>query len=229
MPEEPAQPQQAENIDDQMEDDDDLIETDDADDNDDEEEAEDPPPREDNAQAHADAEAEHRRHAPPEQAPQDIVTQLRNQLRNARQEVRDLRLMMAELEDLEKCPPRLFDVAPIRAHERNMPCVFCNQRGRRYSDSCNICPKVEERRQLLREAGRCNMCLDWWCNGSRSCRKFDTECHHCRKTGHSATICPLPERTREIEDRLHELRRTHEEKQIQINSIKRKVRRRGIE
>ena len=64
-------------------------------------------------------------------------------------------------------------------------CVFC--RGQHFSDKCNVVSDVEARKEFLRKAGKCFLCLR---SGHvlRDCER-KKGCYYCKKFSHHSAIC----------------------------------------
>ncbi|XGW01461.1 hypothetical protein V3C99_013976, partial [Haemonchus contortus] len=106
---------------------------------------------------------------------------------------------MRELARMRTCPIRLFEAGVYRRKERVMACVFCQEKGRHYSDSCNELRIGLERKRYLTSNGRCHNCLEVQCERSRLCSKFGIPCFHCKRRGHHSAVCELPDISLKIE------------------------------
>ncbi|KAK6032926.1 hypothetical protein OSTOST_00887 [Ostertagia ostertagi] len=106
--------------------------------------------------------------------------------------------VIRQLEREPTCPPRNFEEGEIyREEEKFMRCAFCEATGMHYSDSCVVIRLARERRQVLMEKRRCQLCLEKHCSGDRySCPKYYASCHHCRFPGHHSAVCELPDAAR---------------------------------
>ena len=164
-----------------------------------------------------------------EEVPIDIEERIgRLQLeydRNA-QAIQDLNLLIEELENEQTCRPRSFYRGEVKSIERNMRCAFCEAIGSHYSDSCWEVATARERRQLLADKKKCELCLEIICCGGKLCRKYGQPCFHCHRTEHYSALCSLPEESPIIMQRLQRARdakehhrRRAEELEHEINEL----------
>ncbi|KAL6732920.1 hypothetical protein Aduo_003626 [Ancylostoma duodenale] len=142
----------------------------------------------------------------------------------------ELETMIEEVKIEKVCQPRRFDQGRINSkEEETMPCIFCGAIGVHYSDSCVVHREALGRVEILRRQRRCLMCLQRRCPGGKMCKKHGTRCRHCKKIGHSPTICDLPERSQVIMERRDILQRAYNETIDTINELRRKLRDRGVD
>ncbi|KAK5974613.1 hypothetical protein GCK32_022681 [Trichostrongylus colubriformis] len=161
-----------------------------------------------------------------EERPEDRVSMLRQELRQAEQARDDLDMLMRQLEAQERGPLRSFVTGGIRReYERKMPCIFCKARGHHYSDQCTVFRTARERERILADEGRCRACLDWWCQRGLRCRKAGVRCRYCDGTEHNSCVCEAPERYRRLQTQLEELQRVYERNMVRIHLISRRLER----
>ncbi|CAJ0594849.1 unnamed protein product [Cylicocyclus nassatus] len=128
-----------------------------------------------------------------EEVPMDIEERIgRLQLeydRNA-QAILDLNLLIEELENERTCRPRSFYRGEVKSIERNMRCAFCEAIGSHYSDSCWEVATARERRQLLADKKKCELCLEIICCGGKlsSLKKARSSCKDCKERGMRRSI-----------------------------------------
>ncbi|KAL6734769.1 hypothetical protein Aduo_005271 [Ancylostoma duodenale] len=135
--------------------------------------------------------------------------QIQQELNRACQELRDINSIINELEREKTCEPRRHHRGTIsRERDRYMRCAFCDTKGDHYSDSCTKFVSVDDRKRELHARRRCEMCLETFRLGDRNCAKYFTLCYHCRGFGHHSSICPLPEKSVLISERLNVSRET---------------------
>ncbi|XGW34754.1 hypothetical protein V3C99_018627 [Haemonchus contortus] len=155
----------------------------------------------------------------------DEATRLRLQLQQTQASVRSFRAACEELENKERCPARRYQEGHISDRlQAMMPCVFCGRRGDHFSDSCTIVTKAKERKLRLQSFKRCTMCLKKACPRGKLCKKADTPCYHCKKTGHNSAICSLPEKSEQIEHDLQIARESYADSVNLARSLEERIR-----
>ncbi|KAL6723271.1 hypothetical protein Aduo_018292 [Ancylostoma duodenale] len=123
----------------------------------------------------------------------NAIERLHEDLRRTRQAKHDLEMMMDALERVRTCVRRRFYEGQVRRqNELEMPWVFCDTFGQHYSDSCPPYTNEQERIRILHEKYKCQLYLDTYCTGGRSCQKRYTACYHWWKYRHNSAICELP-------------------------------------
>uniref|UniRef100_A0A7I4YY91 CCHC-type domain-containing protein n=1 Tax=Haemonchus contortus TaxID=6289 RepID=A0A7I4YY91_HAECO len=131
--------------------------------------------------------------------------QIENEIRSTEQAIHNFEEILRQYEQEPLCPPRRFDLGRIvRGNERYMKCAFCEASGIHYSDSCTAFRDPLERRELIREAGRCWTCLERMCARGATCRKYLTPCFYCRDRGHHSALCDFPDHSDYIRTRMED-------------------------
>ncbi|KIH54198.1 hypothetical protein ANCDUO_15657 [Ancylostoma duodenale] len=148
---------------------------------------------------------------PDEDSDEAALRRIQREMNHARQALHDFEMIIKQLRDQPTCAPRRFERGNIRKSEEcNMRCAFCEAIGVHYSDSCTTIVREAQRKEVLIQRSKCEMCLERYCMRGAHCRKYMTRCFHCRGYGHHSAICDLPERSPEIIQRLDHAREARE-------------------
>uniref|UniRef100_A0A1I7ZWH8 Uncharacterized protein n=1 Tax=Steinernema glaseri TaxID=37863 RepID=A0A1I7ZWH8_9BILA len=86
---------------------------------------------------------------------------------------------------------------PIRP---DIACIFCGRYH--YTEQCFIYQEIDERRRMIQEFRRCEMCL--YSRDHTRCSKADTPCRHCFEYGHHQALCMS---TRDMQNKVDHLKK----------------------
>ncbi|KAL6727556.1 hypothetical protein Aduo_009424 [Ancylostoma duodenale] len=142
--------------------------------------------------------------APPQHRDDEQVKlQIQQEIGQKRQAIRNFEQIIEELRQLLTCPPRRFERGNITHElERFMRCAFSDVAGHHYSYKCMEVKSVRDRRRVLEEKRKCPLCLEGFCIGGNTCKKYNMRCYHCKEYDDHSAICELPEQSEEIQRRL---------------------------
>ncbi|KAK6029720.1 hypothetical protein OSTOST_04161 [Ostertagia ostertagi] len=163
-----------------------------------------------------------------EETEQALVARLLNEYRQAKQAKQDIYMMISALETQPRCRLRRYQQGVDRDSERTMPCIFCGEEGTHYSDACLTVRTGKVRNEIMDRDHRCKKCLDEWCARDNTCRKADETCFYCGSDSHNGCACELPDKSRELEERLQSLRNDCDHARMRIYRIGKRLERHGV-
>ncbi|VDL84994.1 unnamed protein product [Nippostrongylus brasiliensis] len=165
----------------------------------------------------------------PEQ--QDDQRNPEEQRRDLRRQIRQITRQIQQLEEARAIvPARNLQERFDQVHPA-MQCVFCRAEGQHFSDACPFVSDPQQRRNIIRNRGRCKRCLEH-CERRNFCAYENRECSYCSRARgtvlydeeqgigpHHAALCRTPDDRARVYFRIQELRQQREQKERELKRL----------